>query len=241
MGTFFAGFPFLFGLFAAILHVLSGPDHLAAIGPLAINSKLRSWLIGFAWAIGHITGMMIIGLLFFFFKDLIPVEFISQQSEKLVGFMLILIGLWALYRLWKLNNETNHEHQHLHIDESGNSFFHKHQHSHKVSHEHQHPHTKKSNQTYRAALGIGTIHGLAGVSHLLGVLPTLAYSTTAGSIFYLTGFSMGTIIAMVLFSVTMGFIGRVTVEHKKIVIFKLINGITGLSAIFVGLFWILQN
>ena len=241
MESFFVGYPFLFGLFAALLHVLSGPDHLAAIGPLALNSKLRAWLIGFAWAMGHITGMLIIGTLFFFFKDLIPVEFISQQSEKLVGFMLILIGLWAFYRLWKLHHETEHEHQHLHTDKTGNVFFHKHRHQHTTHQNHQHPHSEKQNQSYWAALGIGTIHGLAGVSHLLGVLPTLAYTTTTGSVLYLSGFSLGTILAMVLFSVTLGIIGKFTVEHKKKMIFKLINGVAGLSAIFVGLFWILHN
>ena len=241
MESFFAAYPLLFGLFAALLHVLSGPDHLAAIGPLALNSKLKSWFIGFSWAIGHITGMMIIGILFLLFKDIIPVEFISQQSEKLVGFMLILIGIWAFYRLWMLNNETEHEHTHLHTDEKGNSYFHRHKHNHKQNRTHVHGHTNKSKQTYRVALGIGTLHGLAGVSHILGILPTLAYSSKIDSVLYLVGFSLGTIAAMVLFSLIMGIIGRITVEHRKMFIYKLINGVAGFSAIFVGIFWIVYN
>jgi len=72
----------LFGLIAAIIHVVAGPDHLAAVSPLALNAKFRPWLIGMSWGIGHVAGMLLLGLIFFFFRDLIPLEFISQNSVK---------------------------------------------------------------------------------------------------------------------------------------------------------------
>jgi ABC-type nickel/cobalt efflux system permease component RcnA len=237
----FIHYPFLFGLFAAILHVLSGPDHLAAVGPIALSSRLKSWLVGFAWAMGHITGMLIIGVLFIYFKEYIPVELISAHSEQLVGFMLILIGFWAFYRLWKINRDVHHEHQHLHVDEDGNAYIHKHDHSHDESKLHGHVHKEKQNQTYWAALGIGILHGLAGVSHFLGVLPTLAFETWLQSALYLLGFSAGTIIAMVVFSVMLGYISQYAEEQRKRSITKWINGIAGFAAFAVGVFWIVQN
>ena len=237
----FIQYPFLFGLFAAILHVLSGPDHLAAVAPIALADKLKSWLVGFAWALGHITGMLIIGVLFIYFKEYIPVELISAHSEQLVGFMLILIGFWAFYRLWKMNHETHHEHQHLHVDDDGNTYIHKHGHSHEESRVHGHTHKEKQNQTYWAALGIGILHGLAGVSHFLGVLPTLAYETVMQSVLYLVGFSAGTIVAMVAFSAVLGYISEFAEERRKQSITQWINGLAGFAALAVGVMWIMQN
>ena len=42
----------LAGLVAGAVHVLSGPDHLAAIAPYAVADKARSWRTGSdgAWA-----------------------------------------------------------------------------------------------------------------------------------------------------------------------------------------------
>jgi ABC-type nickel/cobalt efflux system permease component RcnA len=238
----FIQYPFIFGLIAAIIHVLSGPDHLAAVGPLALSDKLKAWIVGFSWAIGHITGMMIIGVLFIFFKEYIPIEVISSHSEKLVGVMLILIGLWALFRLWKLNIETQHKHVHMHVSGQGEAYIHKHEHRHEESKiVHEHIHSEGKNQTYFAALGIGILHGLAGVSHFLGILPTLAYDTWIKSAFYLTGFSMGTIVAMVSFSFILGMLSKYATEKKKITITKLINGIAGFAALLVGIIWLIQN
>ena len=34
------------GLLAGCFHVLSGPDHLAAVAPLALSSRTRAWREG---------------------------------------------------------------------------------------------------------------------------------------------------------------------------------------------------
>ena len=99
MSESITSFPLLFGLLASLAHVFAGPDHLAAIGPLAINTTRRPWLIGVAWGLGHLTGMLMIGVLFFYLKELIPVEFISANSERFVGLLLIFIGLWSIYKM----------------------------------------------------------------------------------------------------------------------------------------------
>ena len=241
MGQALISYPFLFGLIASILHVLSGPDHLAAVGPIALDNELKSWLVGFSWGLGHITGMLIIGVLFIFFKDYIPVELISSHSEKIVGIMLIIIGAWSFYRIWKINKVSNHSHHHLHIDDNGDTYIHKHTHGHESSKLHQHTHPNSKKQTYYTVFGIGVIHGLAGVSHFLGILPTLAFETKFQSALYLTGFSAGTIIAMVTFSVILGTIANLAAESKKKSITNWINAVAGTAAVFVGLFWLFTN
>lgn len=238
MSETFAHLPLIFGLLAASLHVLSGPDHLAAIAPLALNTRFHTWLVGMAWGTGHLIGMLVIGTLFFYFKELIPVEFISTYSEKIVGILLIVIGFWALFRLIKSNTESEHSHVHTHDDDHGNVFLHKHGHAHKITRMHSHTHSKVFTQTYWAALGIGILHGLAGVSHILGLLPTLAFESNYDSILYLVGFGAGTILAMVAFSVILGIIGNSDKVKNRKRILQLINATAGIAAIFVGVFWI---
>ena len=76
-------FPIFTGLIAAMLHVIMGPDHLAAVAPFAIESKRKAWKVGLSWGLGHLFGMGLIGRLFVFFKELIPLEAISAYREQL--------------------------------------------------------------------------------------------------------------------------------------------------------------
>ncbi len=238
MNEIVAGFPVLFGIIAAFAHVLSGPDHLAAVGPLALTKKIRPWLIGMAWGLGHLIGMLLIGMLFFFFKELIPVDFISDNSERIVGLLLVVIGVWAIYRMIQYNKTTKHAHVHTHEDESGNVFVHTHDHDHDSVNVHKHTHEKVLKQTYLAALGIGILHGLAGVSHIVHLLPTLAFETRMESVEYLVGFGIGTVLAMMVFSIIIGLMGQMATQKKKDNIFIAINGLAGLAAIVVGFYWL---
>ena len=52
----------LAGLTAGLIHVLSGPDHLAAVAPLA-NDRSRAWRTGFLWGLGHSGGVFAVALL----------------------------------------------------------------------------------------------------------------------------------------------------------------------------------
>jgi len=235
----FTEFPLLIGLLAAMIHVVAGPDHLAAVAPIALREKTNSWLIGLFWGIGHVFGMILIGVLFFYFRELIPVDIISEQSEKLVGLLLIVIGIWVFYRLARKRNASNkHSHIHLHQNKLGEPFAHYHVHHHNSDAEHNHIHPKK--QGVFTAAGIGTVHGLAGVSHLIGLLPTMAFSKTTDAVLYLVGFAGGTIVSMILFSVILGFIGN-SASKKNQQLPYIINIVAASTAIFVGLFWIYQT
>lgn len=233
----FIGFPLLFGLIASIIHVVAGPDHLAAVSPLALNAKFRPWLIGMSWGIGHVAGMLLLGLIFFFFRDLFPLEFISQNSERIVGLLLIAIGIWALVKVFNLY-KGKHLHAHTHSDEKGNAYVHQHEHTHDFSKKHSHTHDEaKEKQSYWAAASIGVLHGFAGVSHIVSMLPTIAFPSNYDAILYLVGFGAGTIIAMVVFSFLLGVMAKSASKQKKDTVFIGINAIAGISAIFVGVFW----
>lgn len=226
--------PILAGLIMSMIHVISGPDHLAAVTPLTIDSKKKSWSIGFSWGIGHTLGMLIIGIIFILLKEQINIEIISEHGEKFVGFLLIAIGVYALLKI-KNKHGGKHKHSHPHIHENE---IHIHAHKHEEEEKHSHKHIRNHRQNILSALGIGIIHGVAGVSHLIAILPTLALPSKTDSVMYLSGFGAGTILAMVAYSVTLGIITQKTDEknNKKLSIFLRIFG--GSAAIIVGAVWI---
>ncbi len=238
MAEMFISYPLLFGLIASIIHVVAGPDHLAAVSPLALNAKFRPWLIGMSWGIGHVAGMLLLGIIFFFFRDLIPIEFISNNSERIVGILLVIIGIWALIKVANYR-KNNHTHAHVHSNDEGSSFIHDHSHIHSNLQKHSHPTTEmtKEKQSYFAAAGIGVIHGFAGISHIVSMLPTLAFSNNYEAIMYLIGFGAGTIVAMVLFSFLLGLLSATASKQRKDTVFIGINALAGISAIFVGILW----
>src|SRR4051812_11286589 len=107
-----------------MVHVLSGPDHLAAIAPLTLSKWSRSVAIGFRWGLGHSSGVLFVGLLALLFRELIPVDAISSWGERCVGGMLVMIGIWGLRKSLKAHV---HAHEHSH---GGNTHVHYHLHAH---------------------------------------------------------------------------------------------------------------
>ena len=230
-------FPLLAGLLASLAHVLSGPDHLAAVMPIAVENNKKGWQIGLSWALGHITGMLAIGLLFIMFKQWLPVEAISSHSEALVGFVLIFIGLWAFYRIYK--PQKQHSHVHMHTEDR--PYIHSHGHEHNKEGEHLHSHKTKSGSGALSAYLIGTLHGLAGISHFLIFLPALGLNTTSESVSYLVGFGIGTIIAMTLFAFVIGKTAEKTQIGHNAALFKGLRMAAGSFAIVIGIYWVAMS
>lgn len=183
----------LAGLAAGILHVLTGPDHLATVGTLAVEARRRTWATGLVWGLGHTSGVWIVGVLVLVLRALLPLEQMASYSDRLASLGLIAIGLWGLYK--GLGHKIHaHEHEHernLHVHH------HTHWNPEKSGHGHAHVHT-------HVACGLGILHGLAGSSHFLGVLPALALPSNAQALVYLGGFGVGTIGAMAGFGWIMG-------------------------------------
>src|SRR5436309_14014035 len=84
------------GIGAGLVHVFSGPDHLAAIAPLAMKRQRGAWLTGFRWGMGHASGVAVVGILSLILRGVLPIDLISSWGDRLVGVVLIGIGLWTL-------------------------------------------------------------------------------------------------------------------------------------------------
>ncbi|WP_242157397.1 sulfite exporter TauE/SafE family protein [Aestuariivivens sediminis] len=227
--------PLIAGLTVALLHVVTGPDHLAAVTPFAIESKRKAWKIGLAWGLGHVFGMLLIGLLFLMFKAFIPVDKISAYSEQLVGLTLIGIALWVFYRL--INPKHKHKHLHVHIE--NNPLIHKHEHVHTHRDSHRHTHSLTLKQTKFTSFAIGVLHGFAGIAHFLMLLPALGFQSLMASGTYIFGFAIGIILAMTTFAFTIGKISSFSKQGHNALFFNSIRIGGGVFAAVVGVYWLL--
>ena len=223
--------PVFTGLVAGVFHVLSGPDHLAAIAPLAAESQREPWRIGMRWGVGHAGGVALVGILALLFREIIPIEIISSWSERLVGMMLIGIGLWGFRKAFR---HRLHAHPHQH---GGDSHLHVHAHSRAEAH-HVHEHGSRHDHIH-AALAVGTLHGLAGSSHFLGVVPALAFPTTSQALAYLSAYGLGTVLAMTLFASLIGWTTR-GVDRRGQLSYQRWLGFCSALAILVGIYWLMS-
>ena len=227
--------PFFAGFLASVLHVISGPDHLAAITPLAIETKKKVWRIGLLWGLGHLMGMFVVGLLFILFRQLIPVEAISANSELLVGAILIGVGTWAIFRIFYKGKK--HKHPHIHGGDQPYIHIHKHTHSSNEL-EHEHTHSNSLRQNSWSSFLIGVLHGLAGISHFILLLPVLGFENQYQAIIYVIGFALGTVTAMVVYAYLLGRLSNYSRKLNNPRFTQSIRITGALFAIVVGVFWL---
>ena len=228
----------LTGLLMSSVHVITGPDHLAAVTPLAIENKLKAWHVGLFWGIGHVLGMLLIGMLYLAFREIIPVEKISFYSEYLVGAVLIGIGAWAIIKA-RVHIHSHHKHPHLHTQPF--SYVHIHKHDHQDEFEHTHSHASVSRQNNLTAILVGTLHGFAGISHFLLILPTLTLPSARDSVLYLSGFGVGTVLTMVTYALILGVVANRTSLAPDRRLFGRIRIFAGMLAILTGIFWLIRG
>ena len=237
------------GLAAGAVHVLAGPDHLAAVAPLAADERDRPWRAGLMWGTGHASGVLLVGLGALLLREVLPVEALAGWSERVVGVVLIGIGAWGISRAAR---QRVHRHAHSH-----DGARHAHVHVHVGSgvslapasaaadagpggpdpigaapaHGHLHP------ATTRAALAVGVLHGLAGSAHFLGVLPALALPTRTEAVSYVAAFGVGTILAMTVFAAAIGRLAASSASRGTSV-YRGLLAILGGVAIIVGVAWL---
>lgn len=227
---FISGF---WGFVAGAAHVVSGPDHMAAVAPLVLDQKNRPLRAGLLWGLGHSGGVWMLAALALIFRESLPIDVISSWSERIVGVVLVFIGLWGLRQALRLHI---HSHEHKHADGK----IHEHVHAHPIPvgkenapHEH---HSNHHNHSH-SLLGIGALHGFAGTSHFLGVLPALALPTRSAAIAYVIAFGLGSIIGMAVFAVGIARLNRAATRKSKFAARGLL-ATSSVAAIGIGAFWL---
>ena len=202
----------LAGLLAGLVHALSGPDHLSAVAPLVIGEPRRRWRMGLFWGIGHSFGVWAVGLLALALRGILPLEHLSSWSERLVGAVLIGVGLWGLRRAFVARLPNVHPEQ---------------------------ARRSQPERPGRAAVWIGSLHGLAGSSHILGLLPALALPSRGASLAYVMGFGLGAVMAMTAFSSAFGLVAtRLTARGPRA--YQAMLASFSAAAIVIGGYWLIS-
>ncbi len=212
----------LTGFAAGALHVVTGPDHLAALAPIALRDRLGAIRTGATWGLGHGTGVVLIGGLGIAANELVDATWLSAWSEFLVGFLLLGVGAWALRSALRL---TVHQHDHEHVS-SDHSHLHLHlgEEAHDASAHRGHTH---------AAFGVGLLHGAAGTGHLLGVIPALALPAAQAAL-YLAAYLVAAVISMAAFGGAMGLLAK----RAGLRAMRGLMIASGVGAVAVGLYWL---
>jgi len=206
------------GIVAGLAHVVTGPDHMAGVAPLAADGRRgrSAALVGAQWGLGHGLGVLTLGAAGQVALTLAQVEAASGWAERLVGFVLIGLGVVAVRRA---RNVTVHRHDEVHG-----------LHAHLTAH--GHAAVQVAERHGAAAVGMGLLHGLAGAGHLWAVLPSLALRGAEAAL-YLASYLVASVGAMVVFGLALG--GIVTRFGARVVPRLLTTA--GLASIGVGLYW----
>lgn len=216
--------PILSGLAAGSAHVVTGPDHLAALAPIAADQPRRAAALGVRWGLGHGLGVIALGAVGIVARSAVNIDAISAVSELIVGFLLVAMGLWALRRATRMvvhahgHHHDDGEHAHLHVHASADA--------HDSAAHGGHAH---------AAFFVGMLHGAAGAGHLFGVLPSLALPT-GQAIAYLAAYFIAAVLSMGLFGALMG---RFVRNWGQQAMRRVMYGVSTI-AVGVGALWIVQ-
>jgi cytochrome c biogenesis protein CcdA len=223
------------GFSAGLVHVVSGPDHWAAVAPLAVDAHagrggprwIPAWRIGAAWGLGHGLAVAAVAALGQAARGRLGMERWSEYAEQFVGFLLVGLALWTWRRSSRL---SAHEHVHVHAGLGGHAHLHLHD---TAGHEAPHPHPQHRHAHGPAAIAIGLLHGLAGAGHWVAASPTLLLER-GEAVRYVAGYWIAAILAMAVFA---GLIGRLVEKMGPRALPRLLRGVAILAA-GVGLVWI---
>lgn len=195
-------------------------DHLCAVSSFASHtSRTRDAVrLGVRWAIGHSLSLAVFGSGLVLMRAALPVWF-NAVAEFLVGAALVVVGLWVIREV--LRRRQIHVHWHEH---DGQRHVHLHSHAHDESHAHGHKLTM-----------IGMLHGLAGTSAVMVLIPVTLAQSVPGALGYIAVFGLGTAVAMALFCACAGRVFVWLARWQTPV--SVLRGCVGATSCCVGIFW----
>lgn len=205
------------GFFLGMRHA-TDPDHVIAVSTIITreHSVRRSAWIGAAWGVGHTLTILAVGGAILLFRITLPPR-VGLAMELAVGLMLIVLGIKSLGALAAEPEgagaaqgpaEEERARYHAHGD-----YVHAHHQPRAGGHAHdpqRNPITALDRRfrkygSYQLArpLVVGVVHGLAGSAAIallvLGAIPNLRWAVA-----YLAVFGIGTILGMMLITLTLG-------------------------------------
>jgi len=187
------------------------PDHVIAVTTIVSRERSlkQAGIIGAAWGFGHTLTILTVGAVMILFRIMLSPR-VGLSMELAVGVMLIVLGLRNMGPLFGFAAAPPA----MGAAADGSSKFHKHG---DYVHAHPHTHAHDPNKTplgmfdrlfgrigvYQLIrpLLVGIVHGLAG-SAAIALLVLSTIQSFRWAIAYLLAFGIGTIIGMMLITLT---------------------------------------
>jgi len=232
--------PLLTALMLGFLHALE-VDHMIAVttfvtGRPALRSAAR---FGFRWGIGHSAAVILFGGLLLVTGVQWPDRY-DALGEGLVGAMLVGLGLWALRsgRVLHLHPPEQHgDHAHLHAHGRAHvDHDHLHQHSRREEHVHHDGHDHRHHHGHGVTL-VGLLHGLAGSSAVVALLPVTLIGRLDVGFAYLLVFGVGVTAGMVCYALVAAFAIR-RAAARSVSLGRRLTQVIGGAGVAVGMWWV---
>lgn len=191
---------------ALLIGALAGAVHVFS-GPdhlaavAPLSLRRGAWRSGFLWGVGHTSGVWVVACLAFLFRDLLT---LTQLSLLATWSDRLAGGGLILLGLWSLATVTAARWP---------------------------SRIATTSRALRAASLFGILHGLAGTSHYLGVLPAFAFHMPFQAALYLFGFGLSTVTLMTAWA---GGVGHCRTRAELL---PIIRSLSGVMAIGTGAFW----
>lgn len=219
------------------LHALE-VDHMIAVTTFvatrpALGTALR---FGARWGLGHSIAVLTAGGILLATGLRWPPEW-DSVGEALIGVMLIVVGVWAIRatRNLHLHRPVEHgNHVHLHLHHHGED-----------RHEHRHTHQMPSPTGEGASVKphrhattlVGLLHGLAGTTGAIALIPVTLIESTWVGVGFLLAFSIGVVAAMTLYA----FAAAVAIRRAgagSVTLGRRVSQGIGGTGILVGVWWV---
>ena len=218
----------LLGFSLGLVHAFDA-DHVMAVSVLS-NTRpgLRKTLRHCAhWALGHGFILISAGLLLFGLGIAIP-ESLVWLAEVSVGVFLIGMGLFCFWR-FRRERIVLVEHQHGDVT-------HRHW---QIEGDQTHARASASDRSGHAPVLVGMLHGFAGSAPALALVPVVAQGQVAAAMAYLVLFSIGVMLAMLVFGLGFSTAQRFLGQHS-VVMMNRARHLVAFMSVAIGGFWLSQ-
>jgi ABC-type nickel/cobalt efflux system permease component RcnA len=233
------GTAFLLGLAHAI-----EVDHMIAVTAFVSTRPALRAAAGFGlrWGLGHSVAVFVAGGVLIATGLRWPEQY-DALGEAVVGVLLVAVGVWAMLRARKLHlhaPEEHGDHAHLHVH-GGRAAAHAHDHHEHPPHAPVHPpaghHHHDHDHAKRGITLVGLMHGLAGTSAVVALVPVTMMDRWVVGLGYLVAFGAGVMLAMTAYALVAAAAFR-RASAGSLRWGRAIGRSAGMGSIVVGLVWI---
>lgn len=209
---------------AGCLHAFDA-DHMVAVTAFVSRRPALASAASFGarWGLGHAVAILLAGGVLLATGARLPQRF-DSAAELLVGLVLIGLGFWA----WRSARR-------LHLHAAPAAGLEPEVHAHPIGggqpHHHSHDH--------QGITLVGLLHGLAGTSAAVALVPVTLLGSIPAGLGYLAAFGVGVIMAMTLFAVCAAIAMRSAAE-KSLHWGRWIARAVGTASVGVGVWWVVR-